>query len=63
VSDTTQHVIATLIQSRGLEEQAQRMRADAARMFRTLDLHERHAVSKATGFTFETLEMIAASLR
>ena len=62
-ADTTQHVIATLIQSRGLEERAQRMRADAARMFRTLNLQERHQVTKQSGFSFETLELIAASLR
>lgn len=63
ITDTTQHVIATLVQSRGPEEQAQRMRSDAARMYRGLKVQERHAVSRESGFSFETLEMLSASLR
>lgn len=62
-ADTTQHVIATLFQSRIAEETAQRLRADAAKLYRGLTPAERSEVAKASGFSSQTLELLAASSR
>lgn len=61
--NTQEHIIETLLQSRILDEGAQRLRQDAGRMFAGLSPPERVEVAKQSGFSYQTLELLAASSR